>query len=485
MKTRTLSIALVALAAGSAFGARGSLMNVSAQEAMLDCETLGHLAIGQHVLLDNFPMDDGSALDLDLVRFTVLTPESKTIIVDEQGVEHEAGDLGVVLLKGSIVGNPDSTVYVSTSPYGVHGFIKTADATYAISTGPSGADFGHDLGLTVSDAALIRGEESPERVCAVVPGNDKLNQFALPAVAPDGYADHRVRASRETEYAIDTDYEYTANIFGGNASAASAYIQTLIGGVSLIYESDLDVQLKVIWSRVFSANNDPYPGSNYSSRLDHLKNEWDANMTAIHRDGVHMFSGGSPSWGGIAYVNAICYNRGNGVDDIEDFDYGVSAYLNGFFPTPLTDHHSDNWDLVVVAHEMGHNHGTGHTHDINWYNPVIDGCGNGDCSAAFGGTIMSYCHTCSGGMSNIILHFHPRVRDTITFFLDNYAECITAPASPCPCDVDGNSTLNLDDVNAFAAAFASSDLAADMDGNGVLNLDDVNTFAACFTAGCP
>lgn len=56
---------------------------------------------------------------------------------------------------------------------------------------------------------------------------------------------------------------------------------------------------------------------------------------------------------------------------------------------------------------------------------------------------------------------------------------------PCPADIDGNGSLNLDDVNLFAAAFVGGDLAADIDGNGVLNLDDVNLFAASFVAGCP
>ncbi|MEZ6318676.1 MAG: GC-type dockerin domain-anchored protein [Phycisphaerales bacterium] len=59
-------------------------------------------------------------------------------------------------------------------------------------------------------------------------------------------------------------------------------------------------------------------------------------------------------------------------------------------------------------------------------------------------------------------------------------------SGPCnPADVDGNGTLNLDDVNAFATAFTNGDLVADLDGNGTLNLDDVNLFAASFIARCP
>lgn len=55
----------------------------------------------------------------------------------------------------------------------------------------------------------------------------------------------------------------------------------------------------------------------------------------------------------------------------------------------------------------------------------------------------------------------------------------------CACDLDGNTTLNLDDIAAFAEGFVTGDLAVDLDGNGVLNLDDIAFFADCFIAGCP
>lgn len=55
----------------------------------------------------------------------------------------------------------------------------------------------------------------------------------------------------------------------------------------------------------------------------------------------------------------------------------------------------------------------------------------------------------------------------------------------CACDLDGNGSLTLDDLDAFAAAFNSSDLTADCDGNGLLTLDDLDCFITCFSAGCP
>ena len=63
---------------------------------------------------------------------------------------------------------------------------------------------------------------------------------------------------------------------------------------------------------------------------------------------------------------------------------------------------------ATVAHELGHNFGAPHTHN---YAPPLDGCGSSpqDCTAADLdiGTIMSYCHICSGGVANVKLQFHP------------------------------------------------------------------------------
>jgi hypothetical protein len=296
----------------------------------------------------------------------------------------------------------------------------------------------------------------------------------------------------ETEIAVETDWEYVSVRFGGDAEAASAYIQTLIGGVSQIYEADVNTTLTVVWSRVFTANNDPYPTGDDENRLYHLQDEWNATMGGVHRDVVHMLTGSSPPFAGIGFIGALCESGPDAMG--EGRGYGLTAYVTGHFPDPLQDYDHGNWDLFVCAHELGHNHGSLHTHDIEQYDPLIDGCGLGDCSGACGGTIMSYCPTCpagqtpppcQGGFSNVVMGFHPRVQDTILFFMDEYGTCAT-PTGPCgPADCDGNGVLNLDDVDCFVAAFFGGGAGADCDSNGVFNLDDVDCFVAAFAAGCP
>jgi len=65
-------------------------------------------------------------------------------------------------------------------------------------------------------------------------------------------------------------------------------------------------------------------------------------------------------------------------------------------------------------HELGHNFGSGHTHN-GGYLPVIDTCGT-SCPAglplAKSSTIMSYCHICTGGYSNMDYTFGGKYKGT-------------------------------------------------------------------------
>ncbi len=67
--------------------------------------------------------------------------------------------------------------------------------------------------------------------------------------------------------------------------------------------------------------------------------------------------------------------------------------------------------------------------------------------------------------------------NTVTVF-----ESVCRP--DCVVDLDGNGSLNLDDIDLFVAAFLTGDLLVDFDGNGALNLDDLDLFVAGFLAGC-
>jgi hypothetical protein len=123
-------------------------------------------------------------------------------------------------------------------------------------------------------------------------------------------------------------------------------------------------------------------------------------MTATPRVFTTMLSGRSLG-GGVAWVSQACASTsGSG------YGYSFSGSLNGSFPYPLANNSSSNWDIIVVSHEIGHNMSARHTHELGLDDCYLsDGSGLGACTKKASGTIMSYCHLCSGGYANIALNF--------------------------------------------------------------------------------
>jgi hypothetical protein len=359
-------------------------------------------------LVTDFPLEVGRGVTLSLSRFEVLTPDAVVVEGTERG-DRAAARPDVQLWRGEVWGEPGSRVFLSLSPWGASGYVRSGGVTRIVSSGPMGASAVRVFEPGAAGAELNLGEP----VCGGivdVPG-------APPAVPAPAVVDASPPwTCRAFRVAIDCDYEFTQWLFGGDASASAAYVVTLLGAVSEIYQRDTNVAIQVSYLRTWTSVFDPYTATNLSAELPEFQNYWNANMGAVDRDLAHLLSGRSLG-GGIAYGNVACY---------PGYGYAMSSHLNGFFPYPLQDHNAQNWDVNVVAHEMGHNLGSRHTHDPAQYSPPIDGCGNAylnpplpqDCSQAWNGTIMSYCHLCPGGETNINLTFGPRVSAAIRGYLD-------------------------------------------------------------------
>ncbi|MEI7658165.1 MAG: M12 family metallo-peptidase, partial [Phycisphaerae bacterium] len=217
--------------------------------------------------------------------------------------------------------------------------------------------------------------------------------------------------------AVDTDEEFVSD--AGGLQEAADYAVILVAASNTIYTREVGMGLRLSYLRIWNTT-DPWNGLDTASQLSEFASYWATNMGSVPRASAHLFSGRNIG-GGIAYVRAVCRN---------DYGYAVSANMVGSFPFPIVDNASGNWDLMVVAHEWGHQFGTGHTHNACEYSPIIDGCGlrptsssceqgAQDCSvaAARQGSIMSYCHTCSGGMSNVKMTFGSRVAGRMGSYL--------------------------------------------------------------------
>ncbi|SNR14336.1 Protein of unknown function precursor containing a C-terminal secretion signal. Putative carbohydrate-binding protein [Tenacibaculum jejuense] len=164
----------------------------------------------------------------------------------------------------------------------------------------------------------------------------------------------------------------------GGASAASAFVEAMFNQVAILY-NDEGVNLKLSGIRSWTSTA-PF-------------NDLDSYRSYRNRNGFNGDLGHFVTYnysGGVAWVNALCGS----------YRYGLSGIYRNYSNVPRY-----SWNISTIAHELGHNFGSSHTHACVWNgnNTAIDGCyqTEGNCSRpgapSDGGTIMSYCHLNSVG----------------------------------------------------------------------------------------
>jgi len=449
--------------------------NVTTLTETADLFTLLHDA--KTVIMHDFALDADTSVILDLERRNIIS-ENATFRLNEAGT-FAAPD--VVMLGGTVAGDSESLVYLAFSDNITMGYIKTNGDQYIISSGPT------DQNL---DTVIYNMANLPE-------GAINFIEMACNAIQiPDEFRTSNAEGNRDlagmggpvcrvADVSIETDTEFLTDLFGGNATDAADYATMLTGAVSEVYEQDLNVILNISFLRIWTTTDPWNQNGGTVDQLFQFRDYWNANMTSEDRSAAHFFSGRGLG-GGVAYVGALCY---------PNFDYALSANLNGFFPYPLQNGSSQNWDFMVTAHEWGHNFGAPHTHQQS---PLanIDNCGNGDCSQV-PGTIMSYCHTCSGGMVNINVNFHPQnINSWMLAFLDDSgqwagdgAQCdltgnpLCNP-NTCLADVNGDGMVTPTDFTAWVNAFNNNLPGCDQNGDGACTPTDFTAWVANFNAGC-
>ncbi len=430
----------------------------------------------QRVNIHGFPLDRTTRIDLEVENFEVLMPEA---VVVRGGVNGNTPvDVpAIALLRGRVVGIPDSKVYLAISPRMSNGIIEIEGTTHIVSNG----SFERQTGISIYNQTdlPVGAINWVDYACTLI---GEQNQ----AVASRGDGDME-QPCRRADMAIETDNEF-ARLFSTDPlvaqSATIDYVQTLVGAVSEIYTEQWNMHLFVAFLRQFPDDNiaDPWEGLNTPQVLTELNAIW-TEFSAPYEgewNGVHLFSG-KPLGGGIAYLNAICNLN---------IAQAVSGNLSGFFPNPLESNNNQNWDVVVTAHEWGHNFGAPHTHGLI---PPHDQCGFGNCAGAEDGTIMSYCHLCPGGLGNIALTFADRIMNegilpyvTLEMPCDlielDLNEC--EGSTECLADVNGDGMLSPADFTAWIIAYNAGDSAADINRNGTLEAADFTAWLVSWQSGC-
>ena len=212
----------------------------------------------------------------------------------------------------------------------------------------------------------------------------------------------------------------------GSVGATEAFLLAVFNQLAALYQQDgilIELSGTKIWDTA-----DNYPETSSSAALNAFEAAWNTAGNNFNGDLAHLVALDGNGNGGIAGLNVLC-DRSNA--------YGYSEINATYSNIPAY-----SWTINVLAHEIGHNLGSRHTHACVWNgdNTKIDNCGGhyedppgtfpyNDTTCpdivvepAGGGTTMSYCQLTATGV-DMNKGFHPQVK-TLIHSRINAATCL-------------------------------------------------------------
>lgn len=361
-------------------------------------------------------------LDLDVERFEVFAPDVEIVVHGNDG-DRRLPRPRNVYFRGEVAGEAGSRVFLETMPNGrTRGIVaRPGDHYYLIDNGdpeePAAAGIAGPLQAERADAALLEPNDEPwqcdQDELPPVPNMTAARDLVAALTEEPTTAEAPVASMQAPQYtariAIETDYEYYAKF--NDATSATSYVADLIGYASMIFTREVNTSLVVqsvsLWTG--GADSDPWNARDTGGALGEFSDYWNRNKASVPRTIAHFLSGKGLN-GGVAFLGVLCSDT---------LGYAFTALISGTFnvnnPTVV-------WDIFAVAHEIGHNFNSPHTHSycgIGGSSLPIDqcywGCYGGPVSlpgppGSGSGTIMSYCDLLPPYLSNISLNFgtgHP------------------------------------------------------------------------------
>ncbi|MBE2255750.1 MAG: T9SS type A sorting domain-containing protein [Ignavibacteria bacterium] len=382
-----------------------------------------------HELTLNIPVGNSNSLRTSvpviLKRFNVYTDDVKMVEKTIAGDKPLKINNPVLTYTGVLPDIKNSLVVLNFFENEIVGLVKTDNDIYVI--GKIGKE------TDVTDDYILFSESNRKMTNALSCGSEIFGvpqeiQNTIQTLKPN--RDNGFQTMLNAVVAIDIDH-FTNNVYGGATNAIN-WGTALIAATSAIYMKEENVKLSIGYIRSWTTP-DPYTSTSGPVMLNQFANEWISTQGGVNRVIAHLLTRrNNLDVAGIAYLGVLCNNN---------LGYGLSGTLTGV----INNIPNYSYDVVVVAHEMGHNFGSPHTHNCSWVGGPIDtceqvegGCYNGPIRPTVG-TIMSYCDLVSGG--SVVLDFGDQPGELIRIRAESVG-CIT-PLSPTALEIaypDGGET---------------------------------------------
>ncbi len=343
----------------------------------------------------------------------------ETRIINERG---EQIGINPLIYTGRIEGKERSLISISLLEDNVIGLISVDGQNWNLDVDPVGQSqlLFSDDNLPFEAWAQCETKDPP------LPSQQNL--------IPANKADLKSSALSPVDVYIEADYQLYTD-FNSDTQEALDYVTSLLATVNMVF-NDAGIDLRFpeikIWTTL-----DPYDANEASSSgvvLERFKCALDGNYNGRI---AHLLSTVS-QFGGIANRRDNC--------PLDKPLYAFSRIFRGF----NTDLNVYSWSVNVIAHEIGHNLSSPHTHRCQWHSnsSQIDDCGNvlsttnntdSNCNGIIDdvdesegsdcfdidnpilpvkGSIMSYCHAVTGVGVDLAAGFHPEVANKMKSFVD-------------------------------------------------------------------
>lgn len=321
------------------------------------------------------PTNDRNEMTLELVRVEIKTPDFKVIEMPQGTVITNSEN---VHYRGIIKGVPNSTASISFINGEVMGLVSQPNRDGNIVIGKLDNS---DLHILYEDIDI---QHAQNLSCESILAQGEMLEYTEEVLLGNTEAKSAGDCPR-IYFDLSTSFIGTQ---GNNATTASNYVEGVFNQVATLYANE---NVNILNSGMTAWTSSQPFATNLSAYAVYR------SSNSFNGDLGHLIS---TLGGGVAYINGLCNNN---------YKFGESGLTGPYYTVPTY-----SWAVNLLAHELGHNFGSRHTHDCAWNgnNTAIDGCGpaagyGSGCNGPIpsnGGTIMSYCHLVSVGV-NLSLGF--------------------------------------------------------------------------------